>query len=396
MSVIGEGAYGCVHKPSLKCKDKAMAYSDKISKLLLNEDADIELNTYSNMNKIDKANKYYLGKPIKCNLKNDRRTLKSIKKCKNSSEILNNILSYSLLILKYGGTNLTDFSEKMAQVESTQSNMKKMKNFWVEASRLFEGISTMNKHNLIHHDVKPDNIVYSVSTNRLNFIDFGLMQKYEVVYKECQKSNYWLASKMHWSFPFEIMYLHKNKYMNFVKMTEQEKLNLIDDVVMSFSEDHNYISNTIKLFYSTIVTSKNSISEQYHMKMKLFDDFKVLLLTEMKPTNYVDFLKKSIRTIDTYGLGMTLLNVLNNTKHLIDESLYEKLHELFYNMIHPNVFKRFDIDTCIREYESILKSAFIKNQISNELSEATLLLSNVEKSALQTKYTLKRRPKRTA
>ena len=92
MSVIGEGAYGCVHKPSLKCKDKSMAYSDKISKLLLNEDADIEMNTYLNMNKIDKSKKYYLGKPIKCNLKNDKYTLKSIKKCKKSSEILSNIL----------------------------------------------------------------------------------------------------------------------------------------------------------------------------------------------------------------------------------------------------------------------------------------------------------------
>jgi serine/threonine protein kinase len=394
MSVIGEGAYGCVHKPSLKCKDKTLSYSDKISKLLLNEDANTEIDTYSSINKIDKTKKYYLGIPTKCNLKNDRHTLKSIKQCKKSSEILNNILDYSLLVMKYGGINLSDFSDKMALVEATPTNAKKMKKFWLEAVRLFNGIYTMDKHGLIHHDIKSDNIVYAESTNRVNYIDFGLMQKYSVVVKECQKSQYWLASKIHWSFPFEIMYLHKNKYMNFVNMSETEKMNLIDDIIMSFSQDNNYIANTIKVFYSTIITNKNSISEQYNMKMKLFDDFRILLLNEMKATNYAEFLKKSVRTIDTYGLGMTLLNVLNNTKHLIDSSLYVKLNELFYNMIHPNVFRRFDITTSLTEYENILKFGFSKNQIDTELIDSTLLLPKSKKTQLQTKYTLKRRPKR--
>jgi serine/threonine protein kinase len=289
MSVIGEGSYGCVHKPSLKCKDKKMSYSDKISKLILNDDADTEIDTYSYMNKIDKSKKYYLGKPIKCNLKNDKYTLKSIKKCKISSEVLNNILNYSLLILKYGGINLTSFSEKMALVEDSKSNVQKMKKFWMEARRLFHGIATMDKHNLIHHDIKPDNIVYSESTNRVNYIDFGLMQKYEVAYKESQQSTYWLASKMHWSFPFEIMYLHKTKYTDFVNMSEQKKHDLIDDIISSFEHGNNYMANTIKVFYSTIITNKNSASEQHTMKLRLFDDFKVLLLNEMNTTNYIEF-----------------------------------------------------------------------------------------------------------
>jgi serine/threonine protein kinase len=364
--------------------------------LILNDDAKTEIDTYTNMNNIDKNKKYYLGKPIKCNLKNNNSTLKSIKKCRNSNEMIKNILDYSLLILKYGGINLTSFSDKMALVSPTPSNVNKMKNFWIEAKRLFHGISTMDKNNLIHHDIKPDNIVYAEDDNRLNYIDFGLMQKYKVAYHECQKSEYWLASKMHWSFPFEVMYLHKTKYMNFVKMSENQKNNLINDIISSFDHENNYMANTIKVFYSTIVTNKNSVKEQYDMKMNLFHDFRVLLINEMKSTNYIEFLKKSIRTIDTYGLGMTLLNVLNNTKHLIGHGLYEKLFELFYNMIHPNVFKRYDIATSMREYEHIIKFGFSKNQGDKELHESKLLLPKATLSALQTKYTLKRRPKRTA
>ena len=31
--VIGEGAFGCVHKPSLLCKDKKISYKNKIFRL---------------------------------------------------------------------------------------------------------------------------------------------------------------------------------------------------------------------------------------------------------------------------------------------------------------------------------------------------------------------------
>ena len=41
--IIGEGAYGCVHKPSLICKDKKINLKNKISKLMNNENAEVEL-----------------------------------------------------------------------------------------------------------------------------------------------------------------------------------------------------------------------------------------------------------------------------------------------------------------------------------------------------------------
>ena len=42
---IGEGTYGCVHKPSLKCEDNKIIsnYNDKISKIMKNKHAQIEM-----------------------------------------------------------------------------------------------------------------------------------------------------------------------------------------------------------------------------------------------------------------------------------------------------------------------------------------------------------------
>jgi len=48
--ILGEGTYGCVIKPSLKCKtNKKINYSGRVSKVMRKKDADDEMNE---MNKI--------------------------------------------------------------------------------------------------------------------------------------------------------------------------------------------------------------------------------------------------------------------------------------------------------------------------------------------------------
>ena len=39
MPKLGEGTYGCVHKPSLKCKNKRLSYKGKISKIMHSSEA---------------------------------------------------------------------------------------------------------------------------------------------------------------------------------------------------------------------------------------------------------------------------------------------------------------------------------------------------------------------
>ena len=67
-AVIGEGTYGCVHKPSLKCKSNTVNYKNKISKVLTTKHANVEMKEYNTISNIDKKKHFYLGKPIKCTL----------------------------------------------------------------------------------------------------------------------------------------------------------------------------------------------------------------------------------------------------------------------------------------------------------------------------------------
>ena len=55
MPVLGEGTYGCVHKPSLKCKDRPdISYEGNISKIMDQQNAREELKEYDVIGKVDK------------------------------------------------------------------------------------------------------------------------------------------------------------------------------------------------------------------------------------------------------------------------------------------------------------------------------------------------------
>jgi len=82
-NIIGEGAFGCVHKPSLICSNKRISYKNKISKIMLSNEAMKELNEYAMISSIDKKKEYYLGMPIKCKVKNTVKAVKAIDKCKH-------------------------------------------------------------------------------------------------------------------------------------------------------------------------------------------------------------------------------------------------------------------------------------------------------------------------
>ena len=85
--VIGEGSYGCVHKPSLKCQqkiNKLKTYNNKISKILNNKEANSEMNEFKVIKSFDTDNHFHSGTPFKCPPLDNENQRTFIKKCKNS------------------------------------------------------------------------------------------------------------------------------------------------------------------------------------------------------------------------------------------------------------------------------------------------------------------------
>ena len=96
------------------------------------------------------------------------------------------------------------------------------------------------------------------------------------------------------------------------------------------------------------------------------------------------FFKKSIDTTDSYGVGLALLYALTRSGKFLDPILYNKLNELFTNMINPSVYDRYDVDTLKDEYNKIITESGLLAKQNRHYDEHYLLVNNaVESTAPQ-------------
>jgi serine/threonine protein kinase len=349
-SVIGEGAYGCIHKPSLRCKDaKIQNYKNKVSKVLQRETAKLELNEYGSLQNADASREYYLGTPVECEVDNTPTNIQAIQKCKNGAELLKKLNDLSLLIMEDGGINLKDFSDIMETWSATPENVEKTERFLIELHRIFHGIVVFLEKGILHYDMKPQNIVYNSEKGRMNIIDFGLTVSLKDKLAEINGSNNGMA-RYHWSYPFESVFLNKDDYTQFSKMTKSKKVEYYQSILQKITNESTDESKAIKSFFSFVMDQ----STDYSVFKEHMSGFYQTLVIEMTMKNYQMFIKKSITSIDVYGLGITLLYILKNTKRLVKEQLYTDLHNLGLNMVNADLVKRVTADDALSQYETIL------------------------------------------
>jgi serine/threonine protein kinase len=355
IEVIGEGSYGCVHKPSLECKqsNNKINYKNKISKLLMSEDAEQESNEYDIIAKYDKQNKYFLGKPITCDVKMTPSNLAAINECENGDEFIDNIEDAKLLIMNYGGENLEVIAKEFSRMKRTPNNVAFATRFLIEAKHIFSAIYFLHKHNIIHHDLKPQNMVYYKKTNKLKLIDFGFTTYKDKVINLSKNSNNRL-SKCHWSYPLEINFYNSDKYKSFAKYSQEEKDKYYNNITNNLDiKEHDKCSTTFSILFYYIIDKRTSETEKNKIINMYFSDYKKML-DDIIECNYENFLKKSVETIDLYGAGIAFCLLFKSMKHLLDKPIIDKLDSLCYHMITPDLSKRYSIKKAIIKYNEIL------------------------------------------
>jgi serine/threonine protein kinase len=375
-SVIGEGTYGCVHRPSLKCKDRDIIVDPSIvSKILTKKDAVAELNEFKLMEKADTKTDFYLGKPDICNPDDTESNKTAITKCEKGDFNPSNMSAYSLLLLKYGGLDLDLYGKHMSNMKLTHITRRDMEHFWMDMSRIIYGLNVLGNNDIVHHDMKHKNTVYDADSGRVSFIDFGLMTTKTKIMNASVKNEYELGIK-HWSFPMELELLNQHKYRRTI--SDQREMNrYFESILKSFQRENRYVFNCI-------FENERVIKRELKPHFMQFSQ----MVKELTPNNYLDFLNKSIDTIDSYGTGTGLLSVLYQTKRLIDDALFTDLKDLFMNMVHPNVFLRKSVKQLVMEYERIMEThgllqkynlKFKKHMLVDNLRTKSSIVNKIDK-----------------
>ena len=182
--VVGEGTYGCVLKPPLKCitdnSTKNLDYNNKVSKIMHDNEAKNEVKEYININSIKGLNKYAITGPIYCKPLVDENFRKSVTKCKNKTvktELKKLKPKLGMLLHEDGGINISDF---IIDVFSKQT-LNEQKIFLTSLINLIDGLDFFRKNDILHRDIKLQNMVYNINNGKSKYIDFGLMTKGEIL-----------------------------------------------------------------------------------------------------------------------------------------------------------------------------------------------------------------------
>ena len=400
---VGEGGFGCVHKPSLHCAKETtnIDYDKYISKLMKKKSAKKELNDFVIVSKVDPKNKYHLGTPIMCTPDvDDEDTIHDINECKRftAHEVRQSPDKYKLLLLKDGGYDLSIFCKQHLK-HFINDNSNNVYRFWLEVRHLIQGIHFFNSHGIVHYDLKPQNIVFNPETFKLMFIDFGLMNTKRVIKKEAKRSSL-NSANFHWSYPFDNGFLNKDYFTYYKNLSSEQKQlfkrtfaqYLFTDTSVpsksksksksksnnnsnnsnsnSKSNNNNNISLYIRKPHAfNLVFDYIYIDKNEELKYKDVDLFFSTFDQFISENSYETTIDKTINSIDIYGLGFTLKYVLNHffTLNAISSDFYDMFSSLFERMYSFDFFERIDdTKTVLEQYDELLRKSGIRDIIGEQ------------------------------
>ena len=386
-SVLGEGSYGCVHKPSLHCNNNVLPeadYKEYVSKIMTTKNAKSEMKEFLVIGEYDKTNEFHLGAPILCQPNLDNKIIKEISDCTHikSDEVKAKPNNYKILLMKFGGPDLKSLCDtKLTKYLSIRSKTKTDK-FWLEVHHLLKGLKFLKDNSLVHNDIKPQNILFDMKTGKLVFIDFGLMRLKADIIKSSKKNDNFLGI-YHWSYPFSCAFMDKNKYNAYQRLSAARKQTYksqLSEMIMEKTKQNTFdmpIRNpdSFNILFSYLnpdgeIPSNSTVSEYID---DFFDGFNHLI----KSNNYNYVLNNIVDSIDVYGLGFTLKYILNcfYRHNAIDLDFFTRMSIFFQKMYDFNPEKReINIDNLINEYENILLETGVLTRLK-KTSETQLVVN---------------------
>jgi serine/threonine protein kinase len=415
--IIGEGSYGCVHKPSLHClKDSfdqkiPKNYENYVSKIMKTEDAQKELDEFLVIKTYDRENEYHLGTPILCQPElNNKIINKDIAKCKyiKSADIKKNPNDYKLLLIDFGGPDLKQLCNAELKKYLAKNTTTKSDQFWLEVHHLLKGIQFFKKNGLVHNDIKPQNILFNLKTGKLVFIDFGLTRSKKEIIKSSKESDNFLGI-YHWSYPFECGLMNQKKYNAFKGLSAARKKTyksqLCEMIINNKNKNTFAMSiknpNAFNILFAYINPDGEAPSEE--TKYEYMDHFFDGLNHLITKNSYDDVLNRIIDSIDVYGLGFTLQYILNcfYRNNAVNDEFLNRMSAFFHKMYDFNPETReTNIDALIDEYEAILletgiltrlKKSFKNHIVSEKQFPANKKRSKSKKVQLSSTDTRKNR-----
>lgn len=343
-NLLSQGGYGCVYYPGLNCENEKSKpdkkYVTKLQKKNFNSENEHKISMM--VKKIKHYEYFFLPVESQCPIDLISYKNKNKDRLKECEIIKNEKKEYVLMKILYSKNKpVTDvlFSEKVNNKELNVCIYE------IYVSCL-QGIKLLQENNIVHFDLKSDNILFDPIYNDTKIIDFGLSININNLNENNYKEYFYIYAPEYFLWPLEV---HVINY--FINMYDN---NIIDE------EYTNNIANKIANSYVENNKALNIFSDEFNNNYKNLCIFQIKQYIQKykNKKNIITNLIKFNYTWDNYALSIMMLRIFD----LIFKtgfsyySFFINFSQLLMYNIHPNPLKRFSVTETFNNYIKIYYS----------------------------------------
>lgn len=374
-NLLGQGGYGCVFHPAVLCeKRKKKIDKDKyVTKIQRkNNSATSEFEISQKIKKIPYYKNYYVPIDHQCNV--DIHTLmidtEDFNKCETFKK--ENKQKYvSMQLKKINGVDMIDY------IRDFYKRTFFLKNITNSYGHLLIGIKNLADNDIVHFDLKFQNIMYSFESNLPLIIDFGLSIDMTKVSEKLTQYFYTSGIYTAWTLEIHLLnyLLNNNPNPTKVELKELAYRFLYGD------ED--------------LPDGNKTLLQQFSKKFidNYFKECEKQLLSYMDLTfeKKIEKILKSFKTWDNYALSMAYLHLLKPLFKMEEgfktSALMIFWTQLLLENIHPNPEKRNSIENTIIMFNKFFfeNHDYTFNTIKKSINNNKNVISNMNKLKIDTK-----------
>ena len=327
---LGEGSFGCVLTPEVKCKSKDTIINNSsktqksVSKIFTEkENYEKEVNASKVLKTVDKTGTNILL-PYKSCETTSEEVFKNIQaeNCEDI-EFYKNKKTHQLyqLIMPYGGVRYDTYFE---------NHKPSLKEFFSISEPLFKALLLLEEKHICHYDIRGANVLIG-SNKKAIIIDHSLIITYAKLYNS---SNLRRLKKTYYPYPPECMIYYKIYTNNTNNSYSDEEFiyNQFSDAINSYGE-RRYEAYISLINEKTLYTILDIII------------YKLKEIVKTNKTNYEsklhEFMKNYANKLDVYSVGMLIVTIY---KYINYNNVSKKIKDEFIifikQLIDPNVITR--------------------------------------------------------
>ena len=178
----------------------------------------------------------------------------------------------------------------------------------------------------------------------------------------------------HWSYPWELQLLNQT---TFSRVANDPKLQdvIVDQIENDLRNGTGNSENANCFFYYAMDRSSYQIGCDSYIY-----DYSQMLKRDMKDMGYDQFLQKSIRTVDVFGLGIALNSWFYSARKHLSELDENALELIFSRMVSARVSIRLTAQEALERYERFLLSSGLLDRYDKKIENHIVVDSTKEAS----------------